>query len=34
MNQITLGFSPLHKKTCKEVFFDEMNVVVQWAALG
>jgi len=25
MNQITLGLDPLPKKTCKEVFLDEMN---------
>lgn len=33
MNQITLGLGPLHKKTRKEVFLDEMNKVVPWAAL-
>ena len=32
MNQITLGLDPLHKKTRKEVFLDEMNKVVPWAA--
>jgi hypothetical protein len=33
MNQITLGLDPLHKKTRKEVFLDEMKLVVPWAAL-
>ena len=33
MNQITLGLDPLHKKTRKEVFLDEMNQVVPWAKL-
>ena len=33
MNQITLGLDPLHKKTRKEVFLDEMNQVVPWAEL-
>ncbi len=34
MNQITLGLDPLHKKTRKEVFLEEMNKVVPWQALG
>ena len=33
MNQITLGLDPLHKKTRKEVFLEEMNKVVPWQAL-
>ena len=33
MDQFTLGLDPLPKKTCKEVFLDEMNQVVPWAAL-
>ena len=33
MNQSTLGLDPLPKKTRKEVFLDEMNQVVPWAAL-
>jgi IS5 family transposase len=33
MEQITLGLDPLPKKTRKEVFLDEMNQVVPWAAL-
>ena len=33
MNQITLGLDPLPKKTRKEVFLEEMNQVVPWAAL-
>lgn len=33
MNQIPLGLDPLHKKTRKEVFLGEMNLVVPWAAL-
>ena len=33
MNQITLGLEPLHKRTRKEVFLDEMSQVVPWAAL-
>jgi transposase, IS5 family len=33
MNQITFGLDPLPKKTRKEVFLDEMNLVVPWAAL-
>lgn len=33
MDQITLGLDPLPKKTRKEVFLDEMNHVVPWAAL-
>ena len=32
-DQITLGLDPLPKKTRKEVFLDEMNQVVPWAAL-
>jgi IS5 family transposase len=33
MNQATLGLDPLHKKTRKEVFLEEMNSVVPWSAL-
>ena len=33
MNQVTLGLDPLHKKTRKEVFLEEMNRVVPWTAL-
>ncbi|MXN30518.1 IS5 family transposase [Delftia sp. CH05] len=33
MDQITLGLDPLPKRTRKEVFLDEMNQVVPWAAL-
>jgi IS5 family transposase len=33
MEQITLGFDPLLKKTRKESFLDEMNIVVPWAEL-
>jgi IS5 family transposase len=33
MNQITFGLDPLHKKTRKEVFLDEMELVAPWAAL-
>jgi IS5 family transposase len=33
MNQITLGLDPLPKKTRKEVFLEEMDAVVPWAAL-
>lgn len=33
MDQFTLGLDPLPKKTRKEVFLDEMNQVVPWAAL-
>ena len=33
MNQITLLLDPLHKKTRKEVFLEEMNKVVPWQAL-
>ncbi len=33
MNQSSLGFDPLPKKTRKEVFLDEMNSVVPWAEL-
>ena len=33
MNQISLGLEPLHKKTRKEVFLQEMEQVVPWAAL-
>ena len=33
MDQITLGLDPLPKKTRKEVFLEEMNQVVPWAAL-
>jgi len=33
MNQTTLGFDPLHKKTRKEIFLQEMEQVVPWAEL-
>lgn len=33
MSQIPLGLEPLPKKTRKEVFLEEMNQVVPWAAL-
>jgi IS5 family transposase len=33
MEQTNLGFDPLLKKTRKEVFLDEMNVVVPWPEL-
>jgi IS5 family transposase len=33
MDQMTFGLEPLPKKTRKEVFLDEMNQVVPWAAL-
>ena len=33
MHQMTFGLDPLPKKTRKEVFLDEMNRVVPWAAL-
>ena len=33
MDQFTLGLDPLPKKTRKQVFLDEMNRVVPWAAL-
>ena len=33
MTQMTFGLEPLHKKTRKEVFLDEMNVVVPWREL-
>ena len=33
MDQMTFGLDPLPKKTRKEVFLDEMNLVVPWAAL-
>ncbi len=33
MDQITLSLDPLPKKTRKQVFLDEMNRVVPWAAL-
>ena len=33
MDQMTFGLDPLPKKTCKEVFLDEMNQVVPWAVL-
>jgi IS5 family transposase len=34
MNQALFGFDPLPKKTCKEVFLEEMNLVVPWARAG
>lgn len=33
MEQTNLGFDPLLKKTRKEMFLDEMNVVVPWPEL-
>ena len=33
MDQTTLGFEPLHKKTRKEIFLEEMERVVPWAEL-
>ncbi|WP_259375176.1 hypothetical protein [Roseateles chitosanitabidus] len=33
MDQLTLGLDPLPKKTRKEVFLDELNQVLPWAAL-
>jgi IS5 family transposase len=33
MDQMTFGLDPLPKRTRKEVFLDEMNRVVPWAAL-
>ena len=33
MDQMTFGLEPLPKKTRKEVFLEEMNQVVSWAAL-
>lgn len=33
MDQMTFGLDPLPKKTRKEIFLDEMNQVVPWAAL-
>lgn len=33
MNQSSLGFDPLPKKTRKEIFLDEMNSVVPWPEL-
>jgi IS5 family transposase len=33
MNQTTLGFEPLPKKTRKEVFLEEMNQIVPWGEL-
>jgi IS5 family transposase len=33
MNQSTLGFDPLHKKTRKDIFLEEMERVVPWAQL-
>lgn len=33
MTQSTLGFDPVHKRTRKEVFLDEMNRVVPWSSL-
>ena len=33
MDQMTFGLEPLPKKTRKEVFLEEMNQVVPWAAL-
>jgi len=33
MSQIPLGLDPMPRKTRKEVFLEEMNQVVPWAAL-
>jgi IS5 family transposase len=33
MTQSNFSFDPIHKKTRKEIFLDEMNRVVPWAAL-
>jgi IS5 family transposase len=33
MTQSNFGFDPVHKKTRKEIFLEEMNRVVPWAAL-
>ncbi len=33
MTQSNFGFDPVHKRTRKEIFLDEMNRVVPWAAL-
>lgn len=33
MDQMTFGLDPLPKRTRKEAFLDEMNLVVPWAAL-
>jgi IS5 family transposase len=33
MNQTNFGFDPVHKKTRKEVFLEEMDRVVPWANL-
>ena len=33
MNQTNFGFDPVHKKTRKEVFLEEMDRVVPWAQL-
>jgi IS5 family transposase len=33
MTQMTFGLDPLPKKTRKEVFLDEMNLVVPWGEL-
>lgn len=33
MNQTSLGFDALHKKTHKEIFLQEMELVVPWAQL-
>lgn len=33
MSQVPLGLDPLPKKTRKEVFLEEMNLVVSWAEL-
>jgi IS5 family transposase len=34
MEQTNLGFDPLHKKSRKEVFLNEMNLVVPWSELA
>jgi len=33
MTQSNFGFDPVHKKTRKEIFLEEMNCVVPWASL-
>ena len=33
MTQMTFGLEPLHKRTRKQVFLDEMNIVVPWREL-
>lgn len=33
MNQTTLGLDPQHRRTSKEIFFEEMEQVVPWTKL-